>query len=556
MHIRPVSIAMICSFLSLSSVAISQTIDFETLPSGAATTDNMLIDAQYEAEYGVRFVLVDRLTGQEIGFPRIAKVGAPLTAFVSCGGDDTPDSGLGVGDSFLTDDGALGNSADLVIKYLSPVSHASGVILDVDARSSDPGAIELWEVRAFSTSGFFITGTVIAAPQGPDEPGCEGFNGEGDGSARGFSFSRPTADIARIQFTYAGSAKLGSVGLAFDNFSPALAIEDLEVELVSSGGVEICQGDSVRLGFSVSGGFSDQDIRWERRLTENGSWEETAEVYIDDDEYEYYPTKHGESIRIVVDDGSVEVASNPITFIVEDVFVGFQGGGATIQNGLLIPATQQSAQEVWGDDPTSFENEEIETVSEGVHILPLHTSEGAHLGVVYNKTGGTTPGTATTEIVTQGFEPEIIHLDDPDDPMYNDTYTEEVLGPGIKRFTFNQTWAGDKTDGFVIGPMSPSGTFTITISKTTGLSTGLFFSGDSEPIPFNFSDGMELVLDSSCGVSCPSDLTGDGSLDFFDVSAFLSAFSLQDTVADFTGDGSYDFFDVSAFLTAFSAGCP
>ncbi len=56
--------------------------------------------------------------------------------------------------------------------------------------------------------------------------------------------------------------------------------------------------------------------------------------------------------------------------------------------------------------------------------------------------------------------------------------------------------------------------------------------------------------------ACAADLTGDGLLNFFDISAFLSAFSVQDPDADFTGDGLYDFFDVSAYLSAFSAGCP
>ncbi|MGV6814288.1 MAG: GC-type dockerin domain-anchored protein [Phycisphaerales bacterium] len=55
---------------------------------------------------------------------------------------------------------------------------------------------------------------------------------------------------------------------------------------------------------------------------------------------------------------------------------------------------------------------------------------------------------------------------------------------------------------------------------------------------------------------CPADLNGDGSLDFFDVSAFLGAFSTNDPIADFTGDGFFDFFDVSAFLGAFVVGCP
>ena len=57
-------------------------------------------------------------------------------------------------------------------------------------------------------------------------------------------------------------------------------------------------------------------------------------------------------------------------------------------------------------------------------------------------------------------------------------------------------------------------------------------------------------------MGCAADFTGDGELDFFDVSAFLAAFGAMDSSADFTGEGDFDFFDVSAFLTAFGAGCP
>lgn len=57
-------------------------------------------------------------------------------------------------------------------------------------------------------------------------------------------------------------------------------------------------------------------------------------------------------------------------------------------------------------------------------------------------------------------------------------------------------------------------------------------------------------------VDCSADLSGDGDLSFFDVSAFLSAYSAQDPIADFTGDGMFNFFDISAFLTVYQAGCP
>ena len=67
---------------------------------------------------------------------------------------------------------------------------------------------------------------------------------------------------------------------------------------------------------------------------------------------------------------------------------------------------------------------------------------------------------------------------------------------------------------------------------------------------------MAIFDASSCVASCPADLNGDGYLDFFDISAFLAAFSSQDPIADFTNDSIWDFFDVSAFLSAFNAGCP
>ena len=69
-------------------------------------------------------------------------------------------------------------------------------------------------------------------------------------------------------------------------------------------------------------------------------------------------------------------------------------------------------------------------------------------------------------------------------------------------------------------------------------------------------DGLFNLLDMSECTPCPADLNDDGVLNFFDVSAFLSAFSAGEPLADFTGDGVYNFFDVSAFLGAFSAGCP
>jgi len=64
----------------------------------------------------------------------------------------------------------------------------------------------------------------------------------------------------------------------------------------------------------------------------------------------------------------------------------------------------------------------------------------------------------------------------------------------------------------------------------------------------------DLRIESVGCTANPADLNGDGNLDFFDISLFLSAFSSLDPIADFNNDGVWNFFDVSAFLTAFNQG--
>lgn len=56
-------------------------------------------------------------------------------------------------------------------------------------------------------------------------------------------------------------------------------------------------------------------------------------------------------------------------------------------------------------------------------------------------------------------------------------------------------------------------------------------------------------------VGCPADFNGDALVNFFDVQAFLNAFSAHDDSADLNADGVWNFFDVQMFLNVFSAGC-
>jgi len=69
------------------------------------------------------------------------------------------------------------------------------------------------------------------------------------------------------------------------------------------------------------------------------------------------------------------------------------------------------------------------------------------------------------------------------------------------------------------------------------------------------NSGSAYVFDLNCQ-SCPADLNSDGTLDLFDVQAYLDLFAAGDLTADFVADGHLDFFDVQAYLGLFAAGCP
>lgn len=98
-----------------------------------------------------------------------------------------------------------------------------------------------------------------------------------------------------------------------------------------------------------------------------------------------------------------------------------------------------------------------------------------------------------------------------------------------------------------------------TSTLTTDLDGNPRFVDD--PNTFDIGMGQSPIIDMGAyeyqiAVACPADLTGDGQVDFLDISAFLNAFTAGEPLADFNSDSQYDFLDISAFLDAFAAGCP
>ena len=201
--------------------AAPQTIDFEALPTGGKTSDLQSIWDEYAA-FGVLFEVVND-DEELIGFPLIAKVGPPLTAFVGCPGADEPQSGQGLGMSFLTDNNtaAGGPIGSLLISYISPVNAASGRIIDTERRAD--GTYEQFTVTARNQAGQPVgSPQVVTAPVGPNPP-CSVYSGvgPGDGLALPWSITSPTGspEIHSILIRYTGTAP--QVGLAFDDFSPS-----------------------------------------------------------------------------------------------------------------------------------------------------------------------------------------------------------------------------------------------------------------------------------------------------------------------------------------------
>jgi len=542
-------------FLVATELASGQAIDFETIPGGTATTDRQLISDQYEAAFGVRFDLVDPITLAVIGAPEIAKVGGAQTAFAACG-SDTPSPGQGVGLSFLTDDGVINNNpGTLLLTYTEPVAQAAGVILDIDRRAG--GAFEQWTIEALDSSMSVIDTIVLTAPGGTSE--CGGSNGFGDGRAMGFVFDHPVADIDFIVLRYTGTA--GSVGLAFDNFSPTTFPSDPQVTLSDDANAQ-CYGDTITISTSVEFGLPGFVYQWQRAPAGGVFVDLVGEVApmlfapAQIDAYEY---------RVVVTDSIARaVTSDPLTLEATVRMPSWTlkvetapGSGVfdTLATDITPFEFDQSIDAVyqWSQGEQYYHGAEPALTIDRSHLFLTIAPGGQSLVVIHDGVGANGGGRAEMRIEFTNATPGFVSLDDPFD---------RYLGEGTNVLEARHSWDQPNTDGFAVGPLGGSWSaavqFTDAFSGSPtidGLSEWSFLSADGLTYQLPLEEDRIVLIEASC-ILCPADLTGDGSLNFFDVSAFLSAFAAMDPVGDFTGDGQFNFFDVSAFLAAFAAGCP
>ncbi|MFK7882598.1 MAG: FG-GAP-like repeat-containing protein [Phycisphaerales bacterium] len=75
---------------------------------------------------------------------------------------------------------------------------------------------------------------------------------------------------------------------------------------------------------------------------------------------------------------------------------------------------------------------------------------------------------------------------------------------------------------------------------------------------FEISNDIMVYLNTCDETGCAPDLAAPfGVLNFFDISAFITAFNAMDPAADFAAPfGVFNFFDVAAYIDAYNAGCP
>lgn len=206
------------ALVSLRGVLSAQTITFEFVPGLPAPIDQLIISNQYAADFGVSFRYEDG------SYPQLATRGSPRTAFQGPNdGDDNARLNQGCGDFFLTDDGIVGTApSPLIITYATPVAAASGVIIDIDSAPAF-GGNERWLLEARGTNDILLATNRL---------GVTTFN-SGEGLATPWNFKRPTADILSIRISYDGP-KTNGIGLAFDNFSPALPLAPAVLSIVKT----------------------------------------------------------------------------------------------------------------------------------------------------------------------------------------------------------------------------------------------------------------------------------------------------------------------------------
>ncbi|MFK7884413.1 MAG: GC-type dockerin domain-anchored protein [Phycisphaerales bacterium] len=107
----------------------------------------------------------------------------------------------------------------------------------------------------------------------------------------------------------------------------------------------------------------------------------------------------------------------------------------------------------------------------------------------------------------------------------------------------------------ITGAVSPFGSLSVLVGTEV---SGTWTLNVSDRSSFDVGVVRSVCLDITASEPCPADLAEPfGTLNFFDVSAYLTSYVAEDPAADLAAPfGALNFFDVTAYIAQFNAGCP
>lgn len=144
-------------------------------------------------------------------------------------------------------------------------------------------------------------------------------------------------------------------------------------------------------------------------------------------------------------------------------------------------------------------------------------------------------------------------ITNPPQPQSVDAGGIAIFQVGVEGNDISYQWFRDDVPLFDDARISGAGTANLAIVGVQASDAGDYTVAMLNGCGGIFSDPVALTIADAC----PADLTGNGALDFFDISAFIGAYNAGDTSADLAEPiGSLNFFDVAAYIALFNAGCP
>lgn len=272
------------------------TLDFETI-NGSPSSEGIVIDDQYFAQYGLRF------SREDGGFPVLARVGGTaVDAFGSSWGNNQPAPGIDIGQFFLTDDGILSGTfaPPLLLQFNSPLDSISGCNLDIDFN-------EQFIIQSLDINGDVIREDIIIA----------GDPGTGDGALTCWGFNLVSCDQKIYAVRLEGFRPTGAFGLGIDNISFCQAVTTDNVNLTCeevNGSITLQSSDE---GFT----YSLDGINYQEEPTFQNLPAGSYTIYVADQEGCVYTLEAVlfEIPPVVVDD-----------VVINDTTCGLDNGSVTI----------------------------------------------------------------------------------------------------------------------------------------------------------------------------------------------------------------------------------